>query len=55
MNRPVSLILFFLLAAVSLTVAPVMAIDWDYKGSLGEGKHERYVPPVSNPFLNETP
>ena len=55
MNRPVFLILFFILAAVSVTVAPVMAIDWDYKGSLGEGKHERYVPPVSNPFLNETP
>jgi hypothetical protein len=25
------------------------------KGSLGEGEHKHYVPPVSNPILNETP
>jgi hypothetical protein len=55
MNRPVSLILLFLLAAVPMTVAPASAFDEDNKGSLGEGKHKRYVPPVSNPFLNETP
>ncbi|MDJ0945926.1 MAG: transporter [Kiloniellales bacterium] len=27
----------------------------DLKGSLGEGRHSRYVPPVTNPILNETP
>jgi len=36
-------------------VAPVHALDLDLKGSLGEGKFKRYVPPVSNPLLNETP
>jgi len=45
----------FFLAVAPLTVAPASAFDWDYKGSLGEGKHGHYVPPVSNPFLNETP
>ena len=54
MNRPVLLILFFLLAAIPLTVTPASAFDWN-KGSLGEGEHRHYVPPVSNPFLNETP
>ena len=38
-----------------LVASPAWAIDWDLKGSLGEGKHKRYVPPVSNPLLNETP
>jgi hypothetical protein len=27
----------------------------DLKGSLGEGRHSRYVPPMTNPILNETP
>lgn len=27
----------------------------DLKGSLGEGRHSRYVPPLTNPILNETP
>jgi len=44
-----------LLAVTRLTVAPASAFNWDFKGSLGEGKHGHYVPPVSNPFLNETP
>lgn len=43
------------LAFTLLTASPAWAIDWDLKGSLGEGKHKRYVPPVSNPLLNETP
>ncbi len=55
MNRSIFLILFFLLAVTPLTVVPASAFDWDYKGSLGEGKHGHYVPPVSNPFLNESP
>ncbi len=29
---------------------------FDFKGSLGPaGKHTRYVPPLANPLLNETP
>ncbi len=27
----------------------------DLKGSLGEGRHSRYVPPMTNPLFNETP
>lgn len=27
----------------------------DFHGSLGEGRHGHYVPPLSNPLLNETP
>jgi len=27
----------------------------DLHGSLGEGRHTRYVPPLSNPIFNETP
>ena len=27
----------------------------DLKGSLGEGRHSRYVPPLTNPIFNETP
>lgn len=28
---------------------------FDFKGSLAPGKHTRYVPPLANPLLNETP
>jgi hypothetical protein len=44
-----------LLVVIGFTVSPAWAIDWDFKGSLGEGEHKHYVPPVSNPILNETP
>ncbi|WP_375593565.1 transporter [Algihabitans albus] len=27
----------------------------DLRGSLGEGRHSRYVPPLTNPIFNETP
>ena len=27
----------------------------NFKGSLGEGRHSRYAPPLTNPILNETP
>ena len=27
----------------------------DLEGSLGEGRHSRYVPPLTNPIFNETP
>lgn len=53
MKKPI--IQMYALALTLFIAAPAMAIDWDYKGSLGEGEHVRYVPPVSNPFLNETP
>jgi len=29
--------------------------DGDFQGSLGKGGHKRYVPSLSNPFVNETP
>jgi hypothetical protein len=49
-------VLFFLLLVLSLlTISHASAFDGDFKGSLAQGKHEHYVPPVSNPFLNETP
>ncbi len=43
-----------LIAVLALTV-PAHAFDLDFHGSLGEGKHQRYVPPLSNPIFNETP
>lgn len=55
MKKSIIQILIYALAFTLFIVAPAMAIDWDYKGSLGEDEHVRYVPPVSNPFLNETP
>jgi len=55
MKKLVFTLLGCFLATTLLAVSPVWAIDWDLKGSLGEGKHKRYVPPVSNPLLNETP
>jgi hypothetical protein len=32
-----------------------LAFDFNLKGSLGEGGHKTYVPPVSNPIFNESP
>ncbi len=55
MKKSVVGIFACLLAVIGLAVAPAYAIDWDFKGSLGEGEHKHYVPPVSNPVLNETP
>ncbi|MFQ5716514.1 MAG: hypothetical protein ACE5GQ_05375 [Nitrospinales bacterium] len=50
-------IMVFALFIGTLAAPPMgaLAIDLDLKGSLGEGKHKRYVPPVSNPFFNENP
>lgn len=48
-------------AALALPAMPATAADWadawkfDFKGSLGQGKHTRYVPPLVNPLFNETP
>ena len=55
MRKSIFRLLECFLAVSLLAVSPAWAIDWDLKGSLGEGKHKRYVPPVSNPLLNETP
>jgi len=55
MTKSVLRFLKCFLAITLFAVSPAWAIDWDLKGSLGEGKHKRYVPPVSNPLLNETP
>ena len=48
-------VLAFVFVLILIGVPPVAALDLDFKGSLGEGKHKRYVPPVSNPVVNETP
>ncbi len=55
MRHSIHQILICLLAAILLSVSSAGAVEWDLKGSLGEGEHKHYVPPVSNPFLNETP
>ena len=45
--------------AVLTFAAPGTALSaesmFDFKGSLGEGRHTRYVPPLVNPLFNETP
>ncbi len=43
------------LSFILLFTQPAQAFDFDFHGSLGEGKHQRYVPPLSNPIFNETP
>lgn len=44
------------LAAMALTPPAFAQIfDFDFKGSLGEGRFQRYVAPLANPLLNETP
>lgn len=55
--RQVSWILSTLLIFATLQTSPVCAFDFelDHHGSLGEGKHKRYVPPLAQPYLNETP
>ena len=40
-------------AATGAELGPFGEID--LHGSLGEGKHSRYVPPLANPLFNETP
>jgi hypothetical protein len=50
----------FLLACLIFTTSiasPAWAFDFefDHHGSLGEGKFKRYVPPLSQPYLNESP
>jgi len=55
MKKSVVGIFTCLLVVIGFAVYPAWAIDWDLKGSLGEGEHKHYVPPVSNPVLNETP
>lgn len=47
-----------LIAVMFALQAPPLGADgfeWDFKGSLGEGRHTRYVPPLVNPLFNETP
>lgn len=43
---------FFLILVL---VAPALALDFDFRGSLGKSEKERYVPPLANPIMNETP
>ncbi len=37
------------------TPVAAQGFEFDFHGSLGEGKHQRYVPPLANPLFNETP
>ncbi len=48
----VKLILVLLMVCWASSAA---AFDFDPKGSLGEGKFKRYVPPLAQPYFNETP
>jgi len=54
--------MLLLLAGALLPLTPVQAeqsgadfFGLDLRGSLGEGRHSRYVPPLTNPVFNETP
>ena len=50
-----------IVCAVAAAPLPAMAdgddgfLGLDLNGSLGEGRHSRYVPPLTNPVFNETP
>ena len=44
------IILMFLFFAIK-----VMAFDFSLKGSMTEGNFRRYVPPLAQPYFNETP
>src|SRR3546814_11163021 len=51
-----------IVCAAAAAPLPAMAEDGndsflglDLNGSLGEGRHSRYVPPLTNPVFNETP
>ena len=53
---------FLILSTLSLHALPALAADepfrplgLDLQGSLGDGGHDRYVPPLTNPIFNETP
>lgn len=54
MNQIKRTLITILMLATTFT-SPVWGFDWDPYGSLGEGRHKRYVPPLSQPYLNETP
>ncbi len=43
-----------ILVFIFVLVAPVAGAV-NFEGSLGEGKHTRYIPSVSNPLFNESP
>ena len=43
-----------ILVFIFVLVAPVAGAV-TFEGSLGEGKHTRYIPSVSNPLFNESP
>jgi hypothetical protein len=42
-----------LITSAAFAACPALAVD--FKGSLAEGKHSRYIPSVSNPLFNESP
>ena len=53
MNQIITLIILTTLSTLTGPVA--LGADFDFHGSLGEGRFQRYVPPLANPLLNETP
>ncbi len=55
MKKTFGLLLVCLAVCFPVQSAFGFDFEFDYHGSLGKGKHERYVPPISNPLFNETP
>ena len=56
MKQTKRVLLTLLVIATTLT-SPVWAFDFelDHHGSLGEGRFQRYIPPLAQPYFNETP
>ena len=44
-----------LISFISPQLASAQGLPFDFHGSLGKGRHQRYVPPLANPLFNETP
>ena len=62
LSRATRLAALSILLAATVASSPAAAGDepfapfgLDLKGSLGEGRHSRYVAPLTNPIFNETP
>ncbi len=53
MMRPAAVALALAIPAAGAAYAGMP--EFDFHGSLGPGKHTRYVPPLVNPLFNETP
>jgi len=49
------LVQYIFLMLFVFIVNPATAFEFDPDGSMGEGKFKRYVPPLAQPYFNETP